>query len=91
MRAHENNDYSALLQAIKARTLWADGCWLWLGQIKGDGSAWVNLRARAVRVRRLVSEAYIGGRLDSRDKIFSTCSQQGCVNPEHLEIRVFTR
>jgi hypothetical protein len=91
MHAHENNDYRALLQAIKLGTLYSDGHWLWLGQIKPDGSAWVSLRAKAVRVRRLVSEAYIGGRLDSRDKIFATCSQQGCVNPDHLEIRIFTR
>jgi hypothetical protein len=89
IRANENNDYVALLQAIKDRTVWSDGCWIWFGQIKPDGSAWVSLRVRAVRVRRLVAEAYIGGRLDSCDKIWSTCSQKGCVNPEHLQIRIF--
>ena len=91
MHAHENSDYSALLRDLKLRTVWDDGCWIWLGQVKPDGSAWVNLRARAVRVRRLVSEAFIGAPLDSRDKIFSTCGVVGCVNPEHLEIRTYVR
>jgi hypothetical protein len=91
IHAYENNDYSALLRALKNKTLYFDGHWVWLGQIRDDGSEWVYLRAKAVRVWRLVSEAFIGAPLDSRDKIWSTCSHKGCVNPEHLEIRIYSR
>jgi hypothetical protein len=90
-RACQNRDYTALLQAIYDRIWWHDSHWYWQGQIRDDGSEWLYLSGRAVRVRRLVAEAFTGAPLDSRDKIFSTCSHKGCVNPEHLEIRVFKR
>lgn len=89
--AHENRDYAALLTALKLRTVYADGCWRWLGQIKPDGSAWAYLRAGSVRARRLVAEAYTGGPLSSVDKVWGTCSHTDCINPEHLEIRIYAK
>lgn len=63
------------------------GCWLWLGQIDGNGYA-VGVRprgkgSRRVTVHRFVYEQLIGA-IPDEHVLHHLCETKHCVNPTHL-------
>lgn len=62
-----------------------DGCWLWLGKVKGnDGMGRILLSdKREPKVNRYVWEIMTGERLGRHQTLYSTCKTPGCVNPSH--------
>ena len=82
-RAYEEEDWPALLEAIRADTVPRDGCWLWSRTLK-KGYAYLMVGSHAKYVHRLSVEAKHGAKLGSQP-VHHLCANTACVNPAHLE------
>ena len=83
--AHEDMDYLAVIEAIKANSSPnADGCWQWLGRINKNGYPIAKIAGRTMAVHRISLEAKhcapLGGQAAHHK-----CANTNCVNPDHLQ------
>ena len=85
-QAYMSGDKNALLREIKLRTRWHDSCWIWTGWINSSGRPFLNLGPHQTSVRKLVAETFMSP-FDKKSKVFVTCGQKLCLNPEHLYIK----
>ena len=72
------------LDAIKARLLITDTCWLWLGPITPSGYGRTSFEGRIEYVHRVMYEAAYGSILNGRE-LDHLCHVPRCANPDHLE------
>jgi hypothetical protein len=63
------------------------GCWLWLGEISKHGTAKFRLGREHIAAHRLAYLTFIG---NPSAKIFQTCKERSCCNPDHLYSKEWT-
>lgn len=66
------------------RTVKTDTCWLWPGNLTGDGYGRLKDNGKEVRAHRVVYEALVGS-IPEGMHLHHLCRTRNCVNPEHLE------
>ena len=68
---------------LRARTIEADGCWVWQGG-KRNGYGRVLIHGQARQAHRVMYEL-VHGPVDPKLHIDHLCRNRACINPEHLE------
>ena len=61
-----------------------DGCWIWMGALKGGGYGHINTKGRHFPVHRVAYEALVGP-IPVGLQLDHLCRTRTCVNPAHLE------
>lgn len=69
-----------------------DGCWIWKGQLQGNGERGslgygvMTVNRKPVRTHRWAYEHFKGRKLQPEDVLDHLCVRTRCCNPDHLEI-----
>jgi hypothetical protein len=63
-----------------------DPCWVWKGQLAGDGSPLFAFAGTAVKATRFLYEAVVG-KLPASSRLVPSCGNALCVNTDHVEPR----
>lgn len=75
-----------LIERIKDRCRIEDDCWVWTNGVSAEGypaMAIAELSQSPIYVRRLVYVVAVGP-LHARRRVYSTCENRLCCNPDHL-------
>jgi hypothetical protein len=67
-----------------SRFVEVDGCWLWVGSLRG-GYGRVRFNGKLVEAHRLSYEHHVG-KIPDGLVIDHLCRNRSCINPEHLEV-----
>ena len=60
------------------------GCWLWTGHTTSAGFGHLRTDTGHVATHRLAFAAFVGSREDFGSKVFQSCGEKSCCNPDHL-------
>lgn len=82
-RAYEDEDWDAVLEAIRFNCRMLEGCWVWQRQSK-EGYAVGRIGRKSVQMHRVALEAKHGASLGTQ-AAHHVCANTLCVNPEHLQ------
>ena len=85
-RALAESDWPGVVQAMREKSVIADGCWLWQGAKSSRGYGQIRMPDRAMwAAHRVAFHASSGGQLLDGLPIHHKCATRACVNPDHLQ------